>query len=294
MPDEPQQQVARRSQDHRHQQQKTPPEDGSNRVARVVTGATWGIVIAACLLASAMSSVIVVTVIGVFCSYELYHMMHPEGLMVSDVLGMVVVLMVPAAYYLGGLIYLYSLVLVYLIVLLVWFVLSASTRFEDVTLSLFGVVYCGLMLACLLIIRLQVSGIQGGLLALGVALSVWANDTFAYAFGSKFGAHKLAPKISPNKSWEGFIAGVAGSIIAWCLVPPFVPQVSWPVAIIAGLVCGLTGVFGDFVESRLKRTAGVKDAGHILPGHGGFLDRSDSLIFVSTVALFILGIGMRI
>lgn len=290
----PQSGDTRKIQPSRQRASKPPADSGEKNTlfSRTVTGAIWAIVIAGCLLASPLSSLFVITVIAVCCSYEFYRMLHADGLLASDVIGMVAVLLYPVAYYVGGTSYLVLLTLLYMLCLLVLFVLYRRVELYDVAVALFGAIYCGLMPTALLVIRLQIPGIQGGLLALGVALSVWANDTFAFFFGSRFGKHKLAPRISPQKSWEGYFAGAAGSIVAWCLVPLFVPQVSWPLAIVAGVICGLVGVLGDFAESRLKRTAGVKDASHVLPGHGGFLDRSDSLIFVSVIALFVIGIGL--
>ena len=223
--------------------------------------------------------------------FRSFRMMHIDGKLPNDVAGIVVAAAYPSCYYFGGLRYLIVLTAALMIFLLVWYVFSPRTRISDLALTLFGTIYCGLLLTSLLSIRASLPGLTGGILAFGVALSVWANDTFAYAFGSKLGRHKLAPKISPNKSWEGFWAGMAGAIIVWCLIPIFVPQLSYPVAIIAGLLCGVADLIGDFAESRIKRGAGVKDSGHALPGHGGFLDRCDSMIFVSVVALFILTIG---
>ena len=133
----------------------------------------------------------------------------------------------------------------------------------------------------------------GGVLALGIFLSVWANDSFAYLVGSKFGKHKLAPRTSPKKSWEGFIAGLVGSAAFWCLMT-LIPGVtmSIPQAMAFGLISGLMGVLGDLAESRIKRNSGFKDSGTIMPGHGGLLDRCDSLFLVAvTSAILLLGFG---
>ena len=110
-------------------------------------------------------------------------------------------------------------------------------------------------------------------------LSVWANDSFAYLFGSKFGKHKLAPRISPNKSWEGFYGGLLGSMLVWFLIAVFG-------AIDMNPLFALLFV-GDLFESRIKRGVGLKDSGSIMPGHGGLLDRTDSMIF-GTMAAFLL------
>jgi phosphatidate cytidylyltransferase len=119
-------------------------------------------------------------------------------------------------------------------------------------------------------------------------IAIWICDTFAYSFGVLFGKHKLYEKVSPNKTIEGAIAGLVGALLVITVVKitqilPF----SWPAAILIGLSIGLFGQTGDLVESWFKRDAGVKDSSILLPGHGGMLDRFDSLIFLSPV-MFVL------
>ena len=121
----------------------------------------------------------------------------------------------------------------------------------------------------------------------------WGGDTCAYFAGRAFGKHKLAPRTSPKKSWEGFIAGLVGSAAFWCLMT-LIPGVtmSIPQAMAFGLISGLMGVLGDLAESRIKRNSGFKDSGTIMPGHGGLLDRCDSLFLVAvTSAILLLGFG---
>lgn len=113
---------------------------------------------------------------------------------------------------------------------------------------------------------------------------LWVNDIFAYLIGSTWGKNKIAPEISPGKSWEGTIgAGMLTLVVALC-AHYFWPGVPFPYALLAGLLIPYIGLAGDLFESRLKRRAGVKDSGNLLPGHGGILDRYDSFIFVLPVA----------
>ena len=121
------------------------------------------------------------------------------------------------------------------------------------------------------------------LLFFALALN-WVGDSAAYYVGRAIGKHKLAPSISPGKSWEGAIASVIGSIFFGVLyVGHFVPQIPlWQVALIAA-VANVACQFGDLAESALKRGAGLKDSGTLLPGHGGFLDRLDSSLFALPV-----------
>lgn len=112
----------------------------------------------------------------------------------------------------------------------------------------------------------------------------WAGDIGAYYVGRNFGRHKLASTVSPKKTWEGAVASVATSILlAGAYLTHFVPEVSWPIAIALTAVANAAGQMGDLCESAMKRGAGVKDSGSILPGHGGFLDRVDSTLFALPV-----------
>jgi phosphatidate cytidylyltransferase len=113
----------------------------------------------------------------------------------------------------------------------------------------------------------------------------WTNDTGAYIFGISFGKHRLFERISPKKSWEGAVGGaisVVGIAFLFAHLIPSISTVNW---IILGLLVCVFGVFGDLVESLLKRSLNIKDSGTLLPGHGGFLDRFDAVIF-STPAFF--------
>ena len=141
-------------------------------------------------------------------------------------------------------------------------------------------------------LRASNTGIGGALLALLVIGSIWAEDSVAYLVGSSMGRHKMAPRISPNKSWEGFFGGLVGSMLVWSLGAIFhIAGITWPIALACGMCEGLVSVLGDLFESRLKRGVGVKDSGNLMPGHGGLLDRTDSLLFGGVMAYFVLLVG---
>jgi phosphatidate cytidylyltransferase len=114
----------------------------------------------------------------------------------------------------------------------------------------------------------------------------------AYFVGSLTGRHKLAPHISPKKSWEGFFAGAAACTGVW-VAAPLLPglDLELGLAALTGVAVALSSVIGDLAESRMKREAGIKDSGNSLPGHGGFLDRLDSLILVCLIAYWVLWWG---
>ena len=169
--------------------------------------------------------------------------------------------------------------------------------------SAFGVLYIAIPLTLLIAIRFQW---RQRILLVFVLLTVWIGDTAAYYVGRAVGRHKLAPIVSPNKTWEGAIASLASSIlVAWLVfhfqtkidalfpelpatfyTPLLVPdrQTMWMHIVILALLTNIAAQFGDLFESALKRGAQVKDSGTLLPGHGGLLDRIDALLCASPPA----------
>ncbi|MFC2062484.1 phosphatidate cytidylyltransferase [Chloroflexota bacterium] len=147
-----------------------------------------------------------------------------------------------------------------------------------------GIFYVGWLLSYLVALR----GLDGGrdwvLLAL---LITFGSDTMAYFTGRALGKHRLAPRISPGKTWEGAIGGIVGGIAISLLLTYSLnlPLSYWGTAIL-GLLVSVFGQLGDLVESLLKRNAGVKDSGNLIPGHGGFLDRIDSVVFAGVVVYY--------
>jgi phosphatidate cytidylyltransferase len=137
--------------------------------------------------------------------------------------------------------------------------------------------YCGLLASTLVGLR-----VQGGTAWVVLAFVVtWANDTFAYFAGMLFGKHKLYEKVSPKKTWEGFAGGAAGSVAGALIIrATLLPELPVAHAVLLGAGAAVLGPVGDFTESLLKRAAGVKDSGRLIPGHGGLLDRIDALLFV--------------
>jgi len=160
--------------------------------------------------------------------------------------------------------------------------------FVPAAFSLFGVIYIGFSFMHLILLRevstmvvtqTHFANMSLGTVYLWVAfLATWASDTFAYFVGSALGRHKLAPNISPHKSVEGFVGGVIGAVLAVLVFGHFtaIPIVH---RIATGMLVGLVSPIGDLAESALKRFCCVKDSGSLLPGHGGVLDRFDSILF---------------
>jgi len=128
---------------------------------------------------------------------------------------------------------------------------------------------------------------------IALLLFIWANDTGAYLIGVRYGKHRLWERISPKKSWEGFFGGLVFTVASAFIFARFHPQIAgyhW-VALAVGVV--ILSTYGDLVESLIKRTSEVKDSGHSLPGHGGFLDRFDSLLLAVYAMLFYMDLFIQ-
>lgn len=153
-----------------------------------------------------------------------------------------------------------------------------------VSVTLFGALYVGFLLSYILKLRLLPDGVR---LVFLLALGVWPGDSLAYYVGKTFGRHKLNERVSPKKTWEGAFANVMGSLLGVAAAKVWVlPSLRWADVLALGLVLPLFGMTGDLFESALKRRAGVKDSSGLLPGHGGVLDRLDSVIFNGPVLFY--------
>ncbi len=129
---------------------------------------------------------------------------------------------------------------------------------------------------------------EGWRLTLLAFLIVWATDAGAYCVGMLFGRHKMAPVISPKKSWEGAVGGVLCCLLVVIVYNELVLDYTWRFVLAAALICSVFGQIGDLLESWLKRWAGVKDSGSLIPGHGGLMDRFDSMMLVAPLLYYLL------
>lgn len=163
---------------------------------------------------------------------------------------------------------------------------------RDSALTLFGMLYLGLTLCTLSMTRLLP---QGEWLIFFLLLVTWASDTGAYYVGTLYGRHRLAPTISPKKTVEGLVGGFFGAIlVAYAARWWFLPELSGLDCLILATLLTITGLWGDLTESAMKRSVGMKDSGGILPGHGGMLDRLDSLLFTAPVFYYYVTMVSRL
>jgi phosphatidate cytidylyltransferase len=132
------------------------------------------------------------------------------------------------------------------------------------------------------------------LLLLGTFILMWVNDSAAYLIGKNFGKQKLFPRISPKKTVEGFLGGLLFASISSYFISKYTNTLNFNAWLILSIIVSVLGTFGDLIESKFKRMAGVKDSGVIMPGHGGLLDRLDSLIFVAPFIYLFLRISQHV
>ncbi len=161
----------------------------------------------------------------------------------------------------------------------------------DTATRTLGVLYIALPFSYLIPLRELVHGRRWVLFLIVV---VWINDTFAYFTGRLVGRHKLSPVVSPNKTIEGGVGGIIGGVVAALIMNRYLDLALGPLVVTAlAVALGLVAMGGDLVESVIKRGAGAKDSGTIIPGHGGMLDRIDSIIFTIPVLYYFLLLQAR-
>ncbi len=153
-----------------------------------------------------------------------------------------------------------------------------------------GLIYISLPLSYFILLA---DAPRGRLWILFFLIVIWCNDSLAYVFGRAFGRHKLCPSISPGKTIEGALGGLLSGVVAALVFNALSPLTGYGAVVLLALITGCLGIAGDLFESILKRGAGVKDSGTLLPGHGGILDRIDSLLF-SLPVIYILAISLKI
>ena len=184
----------------------------------------------------------------------------------------------------GGILYFAALIPLCFIVELFH---ESETPLRNVATTLMGIFYVAFPMSLMLFIPVLITGEWKPEAFLFYLFIVWGNDVFAYLTGIAIGKHKMSPRISPKKSWEGFVGGIVGAI-AMGAVGSFVVGGSLGMWLGLAAVVAITSVFGDLVESMFKREAGIKDSGKIMPGHGGVLDRFDALLISSPFAFVYL------
>ena len=189
----------------------------------------------------------------------------------------------------------FSILLIPFVLIFGLFILSLYQKrdnpFEELAKAVFGLIYIVLPLSLLNHFAFFLPGddpMYTPTLLLGFFLLIWSNDTGAYLVGISIGKHRLFERVSPKKSWEGFFGGVLFTLIIASLIASYDDLLSLYDWMAISVIVSVFGTFGDLSESLLKRSLGIKDSGTILPGHGGLLDRFDSILFAGPVAVLYL------
>ena len=224
--------------------------------------------------------------------YEFYRMAHARGFHPNKVLGIVLGALVVMEFYhrlaLGpGPIFSITTSMIMVLVARLLSPRPVDGAIEDIASTLLGIFYVAMLFAFQVAIR---TGLHGKQWLVFLYFVIWASDIGAYSIGIPFGKHRLYEKVSPKKSIEGLIGALAAAAgMALLCRSWFMPPVSMGEVIALGLGLASIGTVGDLAESLFKRAAEVKDSGGIIPGHGGILDRMDSMLFAAPVLYFYLG-----
>lgn len=263
---------------------------GRNLPAAIGIALAFAVVMLGTLLLWPPSFMVVAALLLGVGVYELTSAMRFAGRDVPRIPSVAVAIaIVPAAFLLGQVAALFTL-LGGIVLISVWRLLEVAVARQkppagnvarDLTNGLFVQAYISLLGACVVLLSAQP---DGNLWVIGFILVVVAVDTGAYATGLNLGKHPMAPRISPKKTWEGFAGSVAASIIVGILVAVFMLGLPWWTGVLLGVLISGSATLGDLTESMIKRDLGIKDISSFLPGHGGLLDRIDSILPSAAVA----------
>jgi phosphatidate cytidylyltransferase len=254
------------------------------------------------LLFLPLGFVLIVTAFAVFGVWEVFRALEASGTRLPIVPVMTGTVAMPAAAYFGGSESLLFAMLLSSVAVLLWRSLEgAAGSARSIFAGVFTMAWVPFLISfAVLPLHTAVGVTPIGLWPDGVPPGAWeiatllllvvSNDTFGYLVGASLGKHPMAPKISPKKTWEGFAGSIAGAMVVGVLATVFVLDRPWWVgAVLAvGMVAAATA--GDLAESMVKRELGIKDMSSILPGHGGVMDRLDSIVFASPVAFIIYSV----
>jgi phosphatidate cytidylyltransferase len=263
-----------------------PSKAGRNLPAAIAVGVGLGALIIASLAFYKFLFALVVTVAVAIAVWEFYNAFLKNDIRIARTPLYVVALVGPTVAYLFGVVGHMALCGAFVVVASMWRIRRGTEGFvKDATASLFVGAYLPFMVGFVMLMLREDDGVARVVAFIAVTVS---NDIGGYAAGVLFGKHPIAPQISPKKSWEGFAGSVALQIAVAIPIFAIAFDAPWYEAAVFGFVMSVTATAGDFIESAVKRDLNVKDMSNILPGHGGLMDRLDSLIpnaFVSWALL---------
>lgn len=263
-------------------------------LSRIFTGAALGLVVLLALHFGPETSLAVVAVAVVLSAIEFYDTVRRAGFRPASLLGIAAALSLVLTTYIKGANGAPLVIASLVIASMLWYLLGVirGDPTTNISITFLGVVWIGGLgsFGAALLRPQEFPHSNGVALLLGAVIVTVANDTVAYFFGSWFGNHKMAPDISPTKSWEGLIAGTVASVLIGALAISQIPPWTVSSGTMLGIVAAVVAPLGDLSESMIKRDLHIKDMGKILPGHGGMLDRIDGLLFVLPAVYYMLKI----
>lgn len=232
-----------------------------------------------------------VTLLALLATLEFHHIARQKAEPPPVWFAVLGTLLLQTNYFYPVMLFRELLLLLLLSLLVIQLFVKGSSPLLDIGSFLPGFLYVNLSFGALMELRLRSTAPQGESMVFLLFFCVWAADVFAYFGGSFLGGRfirrKLFERMSPNKTWEGFLAGFAGSIAVSLLFASLATNLSLQTALQTGVLIGLASPVGDLVESMFKRDAGIKNSSALIPGHGGVLDRFDTIMFVSPFIYFI-------
>jgi len=288
----------------RGKQRRNPtPKAGRNLPAATAVGVGMLVFVLGGLLFLPLGFVLIVTAFAVFGVWEVFRALETTGTRLPIVPVMTGTVAMPAAAYFGGTESLLFAMLLSSVAALIWRSLEgAAGSARSIFAGVFTLAWIPFLISfAVLPLHTFVGETPVGLWPGGVVppgawqiatllLLVVANDTFGYLVGASLGKHPMAPKISPKKSWEGFAGSIAGATVVGVLAAVFLLDKPWWVGVVLAVGMVASATAGDLSESMVKRELGIKDMSSILPGHGGVMDRLDSIVFACPVAFILYSV----
>ncbi|TKG91150.1 phosphatidate cytidylyltransferase [Puteibacter caeruleilacunae] len=260
----------------------------SNFLTRTITGILFVAILMIGIVYSSWSFFVLFLVIQFFSLREFYTLSEKAKIFPNYTLGLAAGAYLFVTLYFGllgvsSMKYTLGIIPLGLLIFICELFRKKEKPIENIAYTIMGIVLIALPIALFnfFVFPSYIAGEYFPYILFGIFIIQWANDSGAYVIGVSFGKHRLFERISPKKSWEGAVGGVLSALLAAFLLSLLVKELSLIHWLVIGAIISVFGTFGDLVESLYKRTLGVKDSGSILPGHGGMLDRFDSIVFAA-------------
>jgi len=261
----------------------------SNRITRILV-ATFAIPVLLCFAyLGRIPFLVLIIAIGLAVFFEFSKIVGKKNIFPSNLIGYISVALLILNSYFNLFSYnIFFLVLIPILLVIELF-RNKESAISNISANLLAILYAGFFASTIVSIRefsinLTTKYVYGGYIIISILITLWMTDSAAYFIGTAFGKHKLFPRVSPKKSWEGAIAGFIFAAISLIILKILLLTfLNWIDIIAFIIIIGIFGQIGDLIESLIKRDAGVKDSSNLIPGHGGIFDRFDSLLFSAPI-----------